>query len=233
MKQLFIIIFFFCFSAIYAQNVDDVVNQHIQALGGKEKLNTLKTIQLKGILFPELANIPVTVTKEHLRLFRQESKNNDAGRSLLLVKKDMGYIVNPLNRNELRKMDSEELSCYQNFLDIQSPFLDYKIKGTKIEYNGMDMVNDTACVVLKCNFQNGLTVKYSLSITTFLVMRMYYKIPYMGQQIEGICDFSDYKKVDGFYVAHKETYRGMQMGEIAYSEIKINAVILPSLYNPN
>jgi len=56
-----------------AQTVDDVINKYIDALGGKEKLNSIKTLYMEGVTVMQNGNeISAKMYREQDKLSRRE-----------------------------------------------------------------------------------------------------------------------------------------------------------------
>src|SRR5262245_12047596 len=55
-----------------AQTADEVVNKYIDALGGKEKLSSLKSVRLTGNMNVQGNDIGITVTKLHMKGMRMD-----------------------------------------------------------------------------------------------------------------------------------------------------------------
>src|SRR5437867_3710060 len=45
-KTIFTVLMLFIGTLSFAQNVDEIINKHVEALGGKDKLNALKTLKM-------------------------------------------------------------------------------------------------------------------------------------------------------------------------------------------
>ena len=52
--------------SIKAQTIDEVVNKNIEAMGGKEKLSSIKTLIMEGSMNAGGQDVGITVTKSHL-----------------------------------------------------------------------------------------------------------------------------------------------------------------------
>jgi hypothetical protein len=86
MKKIFSVIItllFISFNA-FSQTVDEIVNKHIEAMGGKEKLLQLKTLVTEGSLSVQGTDIPVKISQEH----------NKGQRVEMTVMGMSGYIIN-------------------------------------------------------------------------------------------------------------------------------------------
>ena len=58
---------------VQAQTVDDVINKYVEALGGKDKLNSLKTLYMEGVTVMQNGNeINAKIYKEQDKLSRRD-----------------------------------------------------------------------------------------------------------------------------------------------------------------
>jgi len=52
--------------SVTAQTVDEIVNKYVDALGGKEKLASLKTVRMEATMTANGADIEITITKSQM-----------------------------------------------------------------------------------------------------------------------------------------------------------------------
>ena len=52
--------------SITAQTVDEVVNKYVDALGGKEKLASLKTVRMEAVMNANGTDVDITITKSQM-----------------------------------------------------------------------------------------------------------------------------------------------------------------------
>src|SRR5215831_10769141 len=82
---------------IQAQTADDVINKYIDALGGKDKLNSIKTLHLEGVTVMQNGNeVDAKIDKEQDKLSRREVSFG-MGNNVQIVTDKEGWFTNPRN----------------------------------------------------------------------------------------------------------------------------------------
>jgi hypothetical protein len=211
---------------IHAQTADEIVNKYLAAMGGKEKLATIKTIYQESS-----TNIRGVASKNRFwcvnnKAYRWESEINGL-KNYSVLRNDSGWFFNPRRGQKAAEpMTGEAVRRSQLDLDMQSPLLDYAKKGYTIKYEGKDDAidgSDTYKLELKVN--DSLSLTYYIDPDSYLIMRMKTKKIVNGKTETSNQDFSNYlKNADGYVFA-------MQINRTKYSLIKVNPDIDAALFN--
>ena len=216
-----------CVQFAQAQTVDDIINKHIAALGGKENLKKIQNVVMEGSLTVQGAEISVTVTQVNNKLARQDiSVAGMNGFDFLTDKEGWSYMpFQGMQKPEPKTAD--EVKESQSDLDVAGPLVDYAAKGHKVELLGKEDVEGTECYKIKVNLAGGKEQTFFIDPTSNLIVRQKEKRKFNGQESEMTTDFSDYKDVEGVKMAYSIT---QQFGTILISSIKVNQVIADNLY---
>ena len=147
------------------------------------------------------AQLPFTLDLERGRKMRLELQF--AGKTAIQVYDGSnGWKVRPyLNRMEVENFTDEELhkSALQSELD--GPLVDYAEKGTKVDLEGTDKVNDRDAYRLKLTMKDGHSVHVWIDAKTFLEAKM----EGTPRRLDGLehpveIYFSDYREVNGLQI---------------------------------
>ncbi|MGF2413594.1 MAG: hypothetical protein ACQUYJ_14780, partial [Ferruginibacter sp.] len=112
-----------------AQTADDVVGKYIAAMGGKEKLNALKTVKMEGNLSVMGNDVAIVITKKHLVGMRVDISVMGT-ENYQVVTPAKGVVFMPVQgMSEPTEMPEEQLKSAIGQLDIQGSLVDYKEKG--------------------------------------------------------------------------------------------------------
>jgi len=175
------------FATTYAQTADEVVNKFVEASGGKEKLNSIKTLQYKQHIKLNLPmgsfDVPLQYFKEKDKFFRLQSSVAFGGQNMnffTLVTDTAGYTFippNPFNGNEggIEKISDKALKGLQYQTDpagLFAPLVDYAAKGNKVELLKDDKVNKEDCYKLKLTTSTGQETTFLINKNTNLVARV-------------------------------------------------------------
>ncbi len=211
-----------------AITLDDIVNRHITALGGREKLLSLKTLRMTGTLNVQGTDVLITLTKSHLIGSRFDiTVMGSANYQIVTTAK--GTLFMPVQgMDEPTEMPDEQYKVGQTQLDIQSSLLDYRAKGTSVELLGTEKVDGEDNFKLKLTFRNGIVTNYFISSKNYLITKATGKRTINGELTDIETTYSNYKKnADGYLFAY--TSGGVQ-GETNYDKIETNIAVDPAIF---
>jgi len=210
-----------------AQTVDDVINKHITALGGKENINKIQNMIAEGSLNIQGTDIAVTLTQVHNKLARQDiNAMGMTGFDMLTDKEGWTYMpFQGMQKPEPKTADDVKES--QSDLDIAGPLVDYAAKGHKVELLGKEDVDGTECYKIKVTLAGGKDETYYIDPASNMIIRIKKIQKANGQEQEIQSDFSDYKEVGGVKMAHSI---GLPFGTMLLSSIKVNQTIPDSAF---
>lgn len=207
-----------------AQTADEVVNKYIDALGGKEKLASLKSVRLSGNMSIQGNDIAITVTKLHMKGMRMDiSVMGTENYQIITPGKGVSFMpvqgmASPTD------MPEEQAKAAQSQLDVQSALLDYKEKGTAVEFLGAEG-NDFK---LKVTFKTGISTTYFIGKTDYRLNKTVSKRTINGEEMEIENTYTNYKQVDGFWFAFTST--SSVQGETNYDKIEVNIPVDENIF---
>jgi hypothetical protein len=231
MKNL-IIFGLFILALVFAQfaqgqTVDEVINKHIEALGGKEKLSKIKNIVMEGSLNYQGTEIALTLTQIHNKLNRQDiSVNGMRGFDMLTDKEGWAYMPF-MGQQKPEPKPAEEVKLNQADLDLAGPLVDYAAKGHKAALIGKESIEGKNCYHIKMTLASGKIVNFFIDAASNLISRTTDKRNVNGQEIDMQTDLADYKDVEGVKMAYSIT---QQYGTTFISSIKVNQAIPESAF---
>ena len=178
-------------SALQAQTADEIINKHIEAIGGKDKIGQVKSLYIEYSM-EAMGN--TSVSTESLlagKGFKSESEFN--GMKLINCFTDKGgWSVNPFTGNsDPQAMPDEVYKAGKDQLNFGGALVNYASKGYKAELLGKEGNN------FKIKLTGGSAeTTYYIDGTTWYLTKTTAKAEMMGQSIEIVISFSDYKKTD-------------------------------------
>jgi len=115
-----------------------------------------------------------------------------------------GWKLRPfLNRRVIEPYTEEEARLSSMQADLDGPLVDYAAKGTKVELDGMEKVEDRDTYKLKLTMKNGSAIHVWIDAQTFLEAKM------EGQprRLDGTAHpvevyFRDYRPVNGLQIPY-------------------------------
>jgi hypothetical protein len=158
-----------------------------------------------------------------------------------------GWKLRPyLNRRVVEPYSPDEQKLASMQQDLDGPLVDYAAKGTRIELDGMEKVEDRDTYKLKLTMKSGQTLHVWIDAQTFLEAKM------EGQprRLDGVSHpveiyFSDYRQVSGLQIPYvletkvleaKERVAGIrdvpaQPEKMILSKVLVNPALEESLFS--
>ena len=221
-----------------AQTVDEVIDKHINALGGKEKLQALISVYLEGVSVMNGNEITSKTTKVQDKLFRNEI-NFGMGSMTTIVTPAKGWRSNPRNGGAFEPMTDEALKVALYQMDCAGPMVNYAAKGHKAELTGKETIDGIECFKIKLTTNAGKEINYWIDSKTYLVYQSSQKGGFgggRGADMELVTVFKDYKAVDGIQFAFSSELKGngggFGGGTMSYEKIEVNKPVDEKSYKP-
>jgi len=222
----FAAVFLFAISPVFAQeaSLDDIVEAHVKAIGGKEAIakvsnfNRKATVTLEGGLFGtmkgkarELVDVKGNRFYNNLDLVQYKKTEAMTG--------DTGWTK---GTDGDREMNAEELGFAKMSLGV-SPFLSaYESFKDGLKVKGTEKFNDKECHVISA----GPEIAYLVNTKTSLLEAM--KLPAVGALI-----FGDYEETKGVQFPGKRTLKIEAQGisiEYKFESTTVNTKFEPSIF---
>lgn len=226
---LIVIALFMGVSMSFAQTVDDIINKHVEAMGGKEKLAALKALKLvMSIEIGPNMKAPATIVLVNGTKMRLDMSIQ--GMTMVqVVTGDSGWAINPFGgKKEAERMNKEEIQASKDQLNITGELYDYKAKGNTVELIGKEDMEGTETYKLKVTKKNGDVDYIFLDAKTYLELKITSKHKFKDKEIESDELLSNYKKVDGimFAFTREERMSGEAQGQsMTADSIEVNPKI--------
>ena len=220
---------FIAFSAT-AQSVDEIIDKHIAALGGLDKLNAVKTIYTERLLSVQGMDIPSKSTVVVGKAMRTES--SVMGNAMIqVVDGTTGWMLRPTmmgGSGDPEDMPADQVKQQLGQLDPFGGLVNYKAKGNKVDLVGKEKVDGKDAYHLKVTTKEGQTVDEFLDANTYLVSKV--KMMMNGQT--GEIAFSNYKDVEGIKFPNTMELANEQAGNLTFTteKIKINGPVDDSIF---
>ena len=207
--------------SIKAQTVDEVIDKYEIALGGKEKLLSLKSVKMTGSLSVQGFEVGVKVTIVDGVGSRNDISVPGMGEGFQVVNTKKGWDFMPFRgQASPEEISAEQLKSSQWLLDLQGLLVNYKEKGSQVELLGKENVSGSECFKIK------LTSKMGKEYTLYIDTKNYYRIKSVSKtnsrngEVDTEVTYGDYKKtVDGYVFPYLQT---IGEGSIVFSTIEIN-----------
>jgi hypothetical protein len=182
--------------------VDELVSKNIEAKGGADALHALQSLRLSGKLLVNEGQIELAYlqTKERPGELRTEATLQGMTQVEAYDGKE-GWKISPFQgRKDPEKMSADDLKPLMEDAEIDGPLVDWKAKGSTVDYLGTEEVDGTLAHKLKVVRKNGDLSFVYLDPDHFLEIRVLTGRVKHGAYEEVETDLGDYEKTAGVFV---------------------------------
>lgn len=190
----------------FSQTAEELVSKNLEARGGLDKINAVKTARISGkALTPDGTPVVFRVENKAPNLYRVDF--TVAGMTAVQAYDGTtGWQIQPFGgKKDPMLMGEDDLRDLLSEPDFWGPLVDYKAKGSTIEYLGKDLVDGDDTLRLKITLKNGDIVYSYLDPDTYLEIRREIQMFIRGSMREKYIDFGSYKPVAGVMFPFSQT----------------------------
>lgn len=226
---LVIVLSSFSLSSI-AQNLEEIVAKHIEAVGGRSNWEKIQTLRSESVMKAQGADIK----------FLTVVQNKKASRSDIYVMGMKGFSILTINQGwsyypwqgqaKSEAMTADDVKNSQDGLEILDELMTYKEKGNTLDYYGMDDIDGTECHKIKMTTKEEKEVTFFIDPSNFYIIKRTQKVKANGQENESSTFYSDYKKLPEGIVYPMSTSSGWSENEVV--KLEINPKIDEAMFKP-
>ena len=218
--------------SIKAQTVDEVIDKYQIALGGKEKLLSLKSVKMTGSVNVQGFEVGVIVTTVDGVGTRNDISVPGMGEGFQVVNPKKGWDFMPFRgQTSPEEVSEEQLKSSQSLLDLQGLLVNYKEKGSQVELLGKENVSGVECFKLKLTNKIGKVSTLFIDAKTFYQVKWIFKSYTSNGEVDTEISYGDYKKTaDGFVFPFLQT---IESGSIVFKTIEINQPVDEKIFTVN
>jgi hypothetical protein len=187
-----------CGAFCYSQTADELIAKNIEARGGMEKMKAIKTLRVTA-KFEGGGGFTASVGQENQRpdLVR-ETFSLQGMTAVQAYDGAMGWQIQPFGgKKDPQLMGEDDLRDLLLDGDFDGPLVDYKEKGSTVEYLGHDVVDGDDALRLKVTLKNGDIIYDYLDPDTFIEIRREIQQFVRGSVRERVVGLGSYKPVAG------------------------------------
>jgi len=197
-RALALLISLCCLAAFsIAQTADELIAKNIEARGGIEKMKAIKTLRMTGKFDGD--GFTATVGQENQRpnLVR-ETFSLQGMSAIQAYDGTTGWQIQPFGGKKTPElMGEDDLRDLLLDADFDGPLVDYKEKGSTVEYLGHDQVDGDDALRLKITLKNGDIIYDYLDPDTFIEIQKEIQQFIRGSVRDRVVGLGSYKPVNG------------------------------------
>ena len=179
------------------QTADEIIDKYITAIGGKENWKKINSLKMEGNIQVQGLEIPFTMQAVNGKGVRTDGEFQ--GNSFIdIITPTKGWSQNPMaGKATLQPLSDDELKEKLDAMDIQGAFLDYKEKGSMVEFLGKDEEDGNDYYKIKLTTKNKNETTYFFDTKTYLVYKQETISKQQGQEMKVVVKSLDYQTVEG------------------------------------
>jgi hypothetical protein len=221
-------------SAQSTPTADDIIAHYLKTVGGADKIQGIRTLRRVG-KFTGGGGFEAQVVEESSRPNRVREEFSIQGMTGINAYDGAnGWKIDPFGgKKDAESLSEEELRSIIEDADFDEPLINYKAKGNKVEYVGMDNVEGTDVYKLKVTLKSGDTRTYYMDTDTYVPIKYETKRIIRGTPQETETTVGNYKSVGGWYLPFSiETKQKGSSGsqKITLDKIEFNVPIDTTRY---
>lgn len=228
---LSVLVVFAALASVSAQTADEVINKYVAAIGGADKWSKIQSLKVEGQIEVQGLAIPFTMQAVHMKGMRVDAEFQ-GNKIIDITTPTKGWSQNPLmGKSSLEAIPADELKTKLDELDVQDEFVNYKEKGSTVEYLGKEEEEGTSYHKVKLTTKNGNEKTYYFDLTTNLIYKEETTVKQQGQEMKQSVKYLDYKTLEnGIKMAFKSDM-GMMM--MVTNKVTINPTIDEAIFSGN
>jgi outer membrane lipoprotein-sorting protein len=180
-----------------AQKADKIIEKHVVALGGRENIDALRSLRIKGHLTGERFEVPFTLWMK--RPNRSRMNIDVRGVNFVLAYDgETTWWVNPLlGVFQPKKMPGDYAKMVLRWTDFEGPLVDYKNKRHLAEYVGEVKTNTGKAHKIKLTLADGDVWHVYIDTETLLEVKRTFLQTFEDDTSEVTTYFPEFKTVNG------------------------------------
>lgn len=222
-------------AAAQAQTADEIIAKNLQARGGKDKIKAIQSARMTGKMVLG-QGMEAPFTREMVRPNKMRMEFTIQGMTgVMAFDGTTGWSVMPfMGKKDPEAMSADENKQTADDADIDGVLVDYKEKGSQVEYAGKVDVEGTPAHKLKVTKKSGDVVNVYIDAESYMEIKEEGKAKMRGQEIEGEVTFGNFKTVDGlvFPFSMEQKAKGAPTGmTMTIDKVEINPTVDAARFN--
>jgi outer membrane lipoprotein-sorting protein len=209
----------------FGQSADEIINKYITAIGGLEKMKSVKTEKTVISIESGGMTIEQTIYKKRPNMLREET-TLQGKTSLQVFNGTEGWVVNPFTgRETVEAMPEDDIKEMKIQADMDGELIDYAKKGFKVSAEGEEDVEGAMAYKLKLVTDKNDVINFFIDKeTSYLVKQSFKQKNEDGSEAESELVFSNFKPVEGKLMAFEMQANSKYMGQVYKTPIKVVSV---------
>lgn len=218
-------------STLMAQTADEILEKHFEAIGGKDKLNSVQTMKMTGsVEIQPGMTAPMTMQVVNNKGLRMDL--SIMGMTMnQVVYENSGWSVIPFNGNpNPEPMTQDQVKEMLKQTDLSGDLLNYKSKGSTVDLVGSEDVEGTDTYKLKIKDKDGGIGYKFFDKKSYYLIKEIRILKLEDKETEAAILYSNFKKTDSGLVFAHSMNNEMAGGTITWESFEVNPKIDESIF---
>jgi hypothetical protein len=204
------------------QNLDDIIAKNIAARGGMDRWQNVTTLRVEGVV--NSGGTEITTVQENKRPAKIRSEFTIQGMTGIQAwDGSAGWQLMPFGgRRDPELVSTEDIKSLIEDADIEGPLVNWREKGHKVDYVGVESVDGTDAHKIKITRRNGDITYVYIDAEYFLEIRIESVRKVHGAESETRTDIGNYETVDGLVIPF--LFESGQKGSQATQKLRVTKV---------
>ncbi|MFP2908553.1 hypothetical protein ACLESD_26565 [Pyxidicoccus sp. 3LFB2] len=206
-----------------------VVDKHLAALGGKERLKAVKSVQTTAVATEGNTVTTINMVRARPNLVRYDMDKNGSKVTKVFDGKQ-GWLAE--GSAAPQRLDKEKNTMMAEGAAFDDALLDPKAQGVAVKLDGVEEVNGAPAFKLVLTRGANTEVRF-IDQQSFLEVRRQYSGIHEGKAFNKTVTYSDYRSVDGIMVNHRVQWEADgKRGEKVIQSARYDAPVDASVFKP-
>jgi hypothetical protein len=185
-----------------APTLDELVAKNVEAKGGANAVHALQSLRCTGKLLVNEGKVQFSYAQIKKRPLEVRTEATLQGMTALQAFDGKeGWKISPFQgRKDPERISADDVKSLMEDAEMDGPLVDWKEKGSTIEYLGTEDVDGTQAYKVKVTRKNGDVNFVYLDPDHFLEIRILTQRVQQGALVEVETDLGDYEKINGVFV---------------------------------
>jgi hypothetical protein len=209
-------------TAAAAQTLDDIIARNIAARGGLERWQKVTTLRITGVVND--GGTEIITLQENKRPAKIRSEFTIQGMTGIQAwDGSSGWQLMPFGgRRDPELVSADDIKSLIEDADIEGPLVNWREKGHKVDYLGLESVDGTDAHKLRVTRRNGDLTYIYIDAEHYLEIRVENVRKIRGAENEVRTDIGNYETVEGLVVPF--LFESGQKGSQATQKLRVTKV---------
>jgi hypothetical protein len=218
-----------------ADSADDVARIHMEAIGGRQRMNLLQTLRATGRVVIDGRTMTFTLLAERPNRLRMETRSGDRRIIQATNGVDAPWQLlsddQPPRITRLQDFAAREFAADAEFDD---PLVDHAARGYALDYAGTAQVGERPAIRILVTRRLVDSFELLVDAETYFILKRISRLTRQGLEIVTEIVYEDHRPVGGVIIPHRyfKYADGRLLYESRFESVEANVPVPPDSFNP-